>query len=373
MKAKLIVAASETSADILYASGFLAPDAFVWFAAPDGPRGVVLSQLEFSRGRKECHPGLEVWCSDDFFTADERRRDPTVLLPRLADKLGVSGFIVPGDFPLLLADTLRQGGLTVEVGDIPFFPERQVKNAAEIEKITAGLRAAEAAELRAIAILGEAAIGTNRELYWQGAALTSEIVRAEVGITMLRYGAVASSTIIAGGRQAADPHNVGTGQLYAHQPIVMDIFPRVCATGYWGDITRTVVKGTAPAIVRRAFDAVLAAREAAKQEIKAGVIASKPHETAARILIEHGFENGRDEHGPSGFIHGLGHGVGLDIHERPRLNSSAEHRLQVGEVVTVEPGVYYPSWGGIRLEDMVVVEAGGCRCLNSIGTILEIP
>jgi len=373
MKAKLLVAVSETNADMLYASGFMAPDAFIWFAVPNGPRGVVLSQLEFGRGRKECRPGLEVWCSDDFFQPEERRRDYAMLLPRLARKLGVGGFVVPFDFPFGLADALRSGGLEIELGETPFFPERMVKSDAEIEKITAGLRAAEAAERRAMTILAAAEIGAGRELSWQGQPLTSEILRTEIGIEMLRYDAVATSTIVAGGRQAADPHNAGNGPLYAHQPIVMDLFPRICSTGYWGDITRTVVKGEAPAIVKRAFAAVLAAREAAKAEIKAGAIASVPHETAARILAEHGFANGRDEHGASGFIHGLGHGVGLDIHERPRLNASADHRLQAGEVVTVEPGVYYSSWGGVRLEDMVVVTADGYRCLNELDTVLEIP
>ena len=373
MKAKLIVAASEINADMLYATGFMAPDPFIWFEGRDGKRGVVLSQLEFGRGRSQCHSGLEVWCSEDFFTAEERSRETTLLLPKLAEKLGVNGFVVPADFPFGLAEQLRGAGLKVECGPNPFFPERQIKTEAEIEKITVALRAAEHAVRRAVLILHEADIGGNRDLFWRGGILTSEIVRAEIGIELLRHGAVASSTIVAGGRQAADPHQTGHGPLHAGEPIVLDIFPRLIDGGYWGDITRTVVKGEAPVMVKRAYEAVKAAREAGKAAVKAGISGSEPHNLAVQILLAHGFENSRDEHGPSGFIHGLGHGVGLDIHEAPRLNASAGRPLQAGQVVTVEPGLYYPSWGGIRLEDMVVVTKEGCRCLNAIDTTLEVP
>jgi len=205
-----------------------------------------------------------------------------------------------------------------------------------------------------------------------GELLTSERLRAEIEVEFVRCGAAADSTIVAGGAQSAQPHCVGYGPLYAHTPIVMDLFPRDQATGYWGDLTRTVVKGTAPDVVAGAFQAVLDARDGAKQLIKRGAVPVGIHNFAHDLLAERGFPTGESGTGSYGFFHGLGHGVGLDIHERPRLNTSNVRPLRGGEIVTVEPGVYYPDWGGVRLEDMVYVTDNGCDCLTEIETFLEI-
>ncbi len=172
--------------------------------------------------------------------------------------------------------------------------------------------------------------------------------------------------------QSAKPHCKGSGILKAHEPIVIDIFPRLASSGYWGDLTRTVVKGSAPEIVKKAFNAVLEAREKAKEALKAGVIPAEIHQLATDILTQHGFHTGADEQGNYGFFHGLGHGVGLETHEAPRLSSGNFTPLKGNEIITVEPGVYYPQWGGIRLEDMVVIRPDGAECLNKIATFLEI-
>ena len=208
----------------------------------------------------------------------------------------------------------------------------------------------------------------------QGELLTSEILRSEIDVAMVRRGMLPTGTICAGGAQAAQPHNTGSGPLRADWPIVMDIFPRSAESGYWGDLTRTVVKGRASELVRRAYDAVLSARELGKSLVKVGAIPAEIHLAAARKMEEAGFRTGRSDKADFGFFHGLGHGVGLDIHEAPRLSPRNRIPLRGGEIVTVEPGLYYPEWGGIRLEDLMYVSPDGpARCLTEAEDFLEIP
>ena len=158
----------------------------------------------------------------------------------------------------------------------------------------------------------------------------------------------------------------------AGEPIVLDIFPRVEATGYFGDLTRTVVRGPATEMVRRAFAAVEAAQEAARRTVRAGVPARDIHQAAAAALAAAGFSTDLTADPPVGFIHGLGHGLGLEVHEAPRCNRTAVKPLLAGHVITLEPGLYDPAWGGIRLEDVVAVTETGCDTLTAAPIFLEI-
>jgi Xaa-Pro aminopeptidase len=223
-----------------------------------------------------------------------------------------------------------------------------------------------------IDIIREASVNENRILEWNGDILTSEILQAEINISMLRLGGFAEATIAACGGQAAEPHNTGSGPIYAGKPLIMDIFPRMKKSGYWGDITRTVVKGEAPEIVRKAYEAVFEAREYAKTLIKPGAVPAEIHQAAKTLMEDLGFRTGRQDGRNFGFFHGLGHSVGLEIHEKPVLSPVNSEALRGGEVVTVEPGLYYSEWGGVRLEDIVVVTSDGCHCLTEMENILEI-
>jgi Xaa-Pro aminopeptidase len=267
---------------------------------------------------------------------------------------------------------MKAKGLNVSPQYSPFFPERDFKTAEEAAFITAAQRAAEAGFARAVTILREADIN-GENILWQGEILTSEMLRAEIDSEILRCNMLPTGTICAGGSQGAQPHNAGSGPLKANAPIVMDIFPRSPVTGYWGDLTRTVVKGKAQDVVKRAYNAVLEAREYAKSLVKAGNCGAAIHCAAEAILEKHKFFTGADERGQFGFFHGLGHGVGLEIHESPRLSPRVQTPLKGGEVVTVEPGLYYPEWGGIRLEDLVYLQPDGKTvCLTEAPDFLEI-
>ena len=364
---KLIIASGESSADLRYASGISTPDDFIWFFAGE-TRGVVMSSLEYNRAKNSALPGVCVF-HDEEMGGPERLS----IIQNIARRYGLSGFTVPSDFPLIWADRIRGCGLLIKPCEGDFFPERKFKDEIEAAKITASLRQAESGCRRAFAVLRETEIASDRALIWNGRPLTSEILRAEIDCEMMRGGMLATGTICAGGFQGSQPHNTGSGILYADEPIVMDIFPRSAETGYWGDLTRTVVRGKPADIVKKAYDAVLEARETAKKLIAPGVPQCDIHNAAVRVLEKHGFYTGHGEKGDFGFFHSLGHGVGLDIHEMPRLSPGAKEKLAPGAVVTVEPGLYYPEWGGIRLEDIVYLDLQGrARCLTEIEDFLVL-
>lgn len=365
-RAKLMVAASSSNSDLRYAVKFSAPDEFICIEI-GGRREMVVSALEFDRACAEAAAGVKVRALSDF-----SGRDNVSVIIELAAEHGINEFLVPSDFALGLAESLRGAGLVITPERGSFFPEREYKTPPEVVELRRGIRVAEAGMRRAFAVLAESELREGNALYWHNEPLTSEILRTEIVIEFVRHGASADSTIVAGGVQSSQPHCEGYGQLYGGQPIVMDLFPRLNDSGYWGDLTRTVVRGRAPDIVRRAFDAVYSVREAAKRELKAGVIPSAVHISATDRLAAAGFPTGCDSVGNYGFFHGLGHGLGLDIHEKPRVNTRNHEPLKGGEVVTVEPGVYYPQWGGIRLEDVVVIGEDDSMCLTEIETFLEI-
>ena len=366
---KLIVGSGESSADMRYATGLSTPDAFIWAARGDVSIAV-LSPLEFDRAGAQAKPGIRLMPERELGGGDRVSN-----IVRLAKILKAEGFLVPFDFPLRIADKLRGAGLALHAArEGNFFPEREFKSPEEVELIVSALRSAEAGVARAAKVLEISSVAADGAIIYEGTPLTSERLRAEIDAELLRHGTLPTGTICAGGVQGACPHNVGNGILYANSPIVMDVFPRSLGSGYWGDLTRTMLKGRAPEIVKHAYQAVREARELAKSLIRPGAIPEDVHRAASEVLERHGFHTGRNDGGDFGFFHGLGHGVGLEIHETPRLSLRNRSPLRGGEVITVEPGLYYPEWGGIRLEDMVYVEPdGGCRCLTEIGDFLEIP
>ena len=191
-----------------------------------------------------------------------------------------------------------------------------------------------------------------------------------INATIAGLGGMARHTIVAGGNQGCDPHEAGHGPLRAHQPIILDIFPRDCTTGYWGDITRTVVRGRASEPVKRMYVAVFKAQELAFQQLRAGVNGQEIHDAILRLFRENGFTTGRRNGRMQGFFHGTGHGLGLEIHEPPRV-SAVDATLRAGHVVTVEPGLYYRGVGGVRLEDVAVIQPHGARNLTKFPKMLE--
>ncbi len=348
--------------DLLYATGFMAPDPIVYMQR--GRRKVlIVSSLEWGRARQDTEGrGISVLTPQHLGLEGERRRDLAAWIKAALIPFGVSGIAVPSDFPFGLVCRLRRQRIAVTLLDGDAFPQRRVKSEGEIACIRQSQRAAVIAMRAACAMIAETTVDPAGRLRAGSVVLTSEAVQRRIAEVLLRQDCHSGETIVAGGAQGADPHERGHGPLKAHEPVVIDIFPRHQRHGYWGDITRTVVKGEPSAVLRRMYGAVKSAQAAALKTVGPGVSGKRVHQAAVVVLEKAGFKTERREDGFTGFIHSTGHGVGLAIHEAPSLGG-VDCRLREGDVVTVEPGLYYPEHGGIRIEDTVVVTRGGWRYL----------
>ncbi|MBF0125570.1 MAG: aminopeptidase P family protein [Magnetococcales bacterium] len=372
----MIYADSEASADLYYATRFFAPDPFLFLQEPGGRTHLVVSALELDRARRTARcDGVHDWSDvKERWQAVHPGQTPATgdLIHFFLQERNLRRIRTPGAFPVVLADRLRDRGVELLPEEDLFWPERAFKTPEEIQAIEAALEVTALGMEAGIDLIRSARIDGPGPLLVEGLPLTSEWVRGEIHARLVRSGAAPHHTIVAGGSQGSDPHEEGDGPLYPHQPIILDIFPRMEKTGYWGDMTRTICRGEAPERVRRAWEAVKAAQEVACAGIRDGVSGLAIHQAVTACLTAAGFPTGCDAQGrQEGFFHGTGHGLGLEIHESPRI-SGKEQILRSGHVVTVEPGVYYPDMGGVRLEDVVVVEQNGCRNLTRFPKFLEV-
>jgi Xaa-Pro aminopeptidase len=334
----------------------------------------MLTDLEFGRGKKESRVDEVVSYSQ--MEQDARQADgkPVAfegVVLHLLRQREIERVEVPARFPLRIADALREGGVEVISRPDPFFPERAIKRADEIACLEESQAATEAAMLMAIDAVRRSDPGVDGVLQLEGEPLTSERLKGMVRAFLLERGLQIGPFIIAPGDQGCDPHDVGSGPLHAGEMIIIDIYPQHMTHRYWGDMTRTVVRGGASEVQKKMYAAVKRAQEAAIEMIRPGASGQKIHRRVQQIFEEAGFPTEQRDGTWVGFFHGTGHGLGLDIHEPPRISAIGPD-LQEGLVVTVEPGLYYPGHGGCRIEDVVLVTGDGCRNFNLAAKELEV-
>ncbi len=370
----LLVAASDYDANMLYAVGMFVPDPFIYFNMGNR-RYVVMSDLEIDRARKQprsCH--ILPLSSYQKKLRREGLKSPGVpdVLPRVLRQKGIRRVTVPFDFPHGLAVQLQRNRIRVTPKKGNFFSEREQKSPDEIRKLSAALAMAEVGMAEAMQALRSTKIGKDRRLLYRNAPLTSEKLRAIIDTAIVQMDGRANHTIVAGGNQACDPHESGFGPLRANEPIIIDIFPRSQKTGYFGDITRTVVRGRASEAIRKLYATVLNGQKIAFDKMRAGVPTVKVHEAVQELFVREGYKTTKRDGRMQGFFHGTGHGLGLEIHESPRMGPHSAGELKPGQVITVEPGLYYPGLGVVRLEDVAVITEKAPRNLTRFEKVLEI-
>jgi Xaa-Pro aminopeptidase len=370
----LMLADSEHDANMLYAVGMFVPDPFIYLRLRGRPY-IVLSDLEIDRAPRSA-PHCRALALSRY---QERLRKQGVKSPGHAHVIAailrekkIRSVVVPPNFPFGVAGELKKLGIRLTTTKGNFFPEREMKNASEVKKISAALMMAEVGMAEAMQALRASKISRDRRLIYQNAALTSEKLRAVIDCAILKASGLPANTIVAGGIQGCDPHERGFGPLRANEPIIIDIFPRSAKTGYFGDITRTVVRGKAGEGVRRLYDTVFKGQAIGFKKLRAGVPTKDVHHAIVGFFESQGYKTGRRDGRMEGFFHGTGHGLGLDIHESPRMGQFSTGKLVAGQVVTVEPGLYYPGVGGVRLEDVALVTTNGARNLTRFEKQLEI-
>ena len=370
-KGRLVYSASETDADILYPTGFFAPDPFL-FIQKGRTRVLVMSDLEMDRARAQATVDRVLsWSKLAAPLETKGKRAPVADVVTLAlRQLGLRRVLVPRSFPLGLAQELGRRGIRLDLGPDPFWPEREIKQPREVRAIEASLRAAEAGLLAGIEALKACRI-RNGWLLRDGRRFTAEDLRSAVNTRMMAEGFVPAHTICAPGDQAVDPHEGGHGPIRANQPVVMDIFPHSEATGYFGDLTRTVVRGKASFALHELYAIVHEGVRLGHRMLRDGVEGMDVHQSIQRLFERQGYKTGVRNGRMQGFFHGTGHGLGLEIHEAPSIGKRP-CVLRAGHVVTVEPGLYYLGLGGVRIEDVALVTKSASRRLTRVPKQLEI-
>ena len=352
----LLIGSTETCPDIAWLTGFNVHDPVVLLV--DGrKRHLVVPQLEYGRALKQT-TGIHIHIPENLPIPKSSRGRFTGWAEGILKHTSNSSVIVPSDFPLGVAEDLRRRRIKVNSTNDRLFPKRETKTADELKKIKGVQQAAAGAVNVVVDLIKQSTVSRSKELKLGGKVLTSERLKTAANTYLLERQCFCDNLIIASGRQAADPHDTGSGPIKARETVIIDIFPKSLVHGYCGDITRTVVKGEPTDEQMKMYKAVFASHAAALKKVKAGIASSSVHGAAADVFKERDFFTGMRDGLPVGFFHSTGHGLGLEVHEMPSV-SIRPGRLKSGNVITIEPGLYYPEHGGVRIEDTIAVTKDG--------------
>ncbi len=362
-----MVAASGHDADMLYATHFYADDPFVWWEVRNKTH-IALSPLEIDRARPIARV-TQIHAIGEFLPTPAKDSSTTAMIVGIASKFRIKSFLVPEQFPAGLLEKLRGRGLKIKVSTEPFFPERVRKTREEIAALETALHVAETGLRRGMDVLKASRPDKRGFLQWAKAPLTSERLRAEMDSAVLHAGGVPANTIVAGGEQGCDPHERGHGPLRANEAIVLDIFPRHARNHYFGDLTRTVVRGRATEALKKQYATVQEGKRWVMKKMREGADGPALHKELIARFTNAGYPTEQRNGRWVGMFHGVGHGLGLDLHETPRFSAG---KLFAGLSITVEPGLYYPGVGGVRIEDVVIVGKTGVRNLTKFEEVLEL-
>jgi Xaa-Pro aminopeptidase len=383
VEALLLYSDSFRDANMYYLTEFLAPDPFIFLKRTDEDPVIVVSEMEYPRAQKQSViKNVQAYNNYNYVETVKSATDSQVGVIKfianvVKQELGAETVLcVPPDFPVMVADALRSEGLAVE----PLFgvveKARETKDSHEVDTIKEIQRINEKVTSEAIELIANSDVGSNKTLFSNGQSLTVGMIKSFFGHKLLENGCLPEEDIIvACGTKSSDPHYSGAPEdkLKADQPIILDIYPRSIQKRYWTDMTRTVVKGRASAKLKRMFETVFEAKNSSLDVIQAGAVGSRVYDVCCDVLEKAGYKTTRKgKKVTRGMTHSLGHGVGLQIHESPRMSGLSTSTLEEHVVVTVEPGLYDPDIGGVRLEDIIEVTKSGYSNLTRMETMLEV-
>jgi Xaa-Pro aminopeptidase len=342
-----VMYASSRDADMRYLTHFITSDPFVFFKKP-GKRGVIIvSQMEIGRASREATAAVMTRTQAGLPDILKTETNPyRATAKMIAGQVGKK-ILVPPDFPIALANSLSEYcTILVDKGTVRSMRAKKSKN--EVIALKNVQKATENAMGLAISLIKKSSVKKGI-LHVDKKPLTSEYIKFSMHRLLLQHGCAAVDTIVSCGEETAIPHLTGTGPLQSGEPIVIDLFPVDERTGYYADMTRTVVKGEPSPEITEMYTTLYEAKRLGISQVKAGVSGAEIHRVVVDFFKDHGYESNS-----RGFMHNLGHGVGLQVHELPTVGPAGKE-LASGNVITIEPGLYYPGIGGVRLEDMGVV------------------
>lgn len=346
-----VIYASSRDTDMKYLTHFTTSDPFVFFKKPGEPGVIIVSQMETGRASREATSTVMTRTQAGLPEIMKTEKDPyRATAKMIAGQVGKK-ILVPPNFPIALANAMSEYcSVVVDGGTIQSM--RAKKSKIELALMKKVQKVTEKAMNRAISLIRSSSVKKGI-LYIDQKPLTSEQVKFSIHSLLLEHGCSAVDTIVSCGEDTAIPHMSGSGPLKSDEPIVIDLFPVDEKSGYYADMTRTVVKGEPSNDIREMYDALREAKQLGISRVKAGVSGADIHLAVVDFFNERGYETDT-----RGFIHNLGHGVGLQVHELPTIGPAGK-ALETGNVITIEPGLYYPGIGGVRLEDIGAVTSRG--------------
>ena len=362
VKPLLLFARGHDDPDFLYAC-HMAIEAAMYIEFGRGDDLLAVPTLEIERAQREARAARIVDRTEVGWV--EQRDQLAAWTDAACRVLGERGLDAVRVSPLLPAAhyvALGEAGIEIEIDRELFRARRRRKSPEEAAAIRAAQQAAEAACVEVIGHLAASEPQPDGTLWLEGSPLTSERLMAAAQAALNEIGYGAADLIVAGSPECALPHFRGAGPIRADAPVIIDIFPRGATSHYHGDLTRTVVAGTASGEVRRMHEVCVEALDLATDRLRDGVDGRDVHRAVCELLVERGYGTTTAglEGRPGGprMTHSTGHGVGLEVHEEPQLRD-LEYPLRTGDVVTVEPGLYQLGLGGVRVEDIGMVTARG--------------
>ena len=370
--ARVMAGNASTNKSLYRTVRFMVHDAMIAIDLPDGTRTLILREIEMDRAKKHARADRVYGYSD--FTpscglSGDRDTGAAQATVECLRRNGITNVIGDRTLPLLYVDEMQAAGISVELDEDMGVTDRRVKDEEEIVNLKQAQKVTEEVMRMACETVAAACADNSGTLLVGDEILTSERLRTKIDKFLLDRNFFNPPSIVAGGSDGGDCHELGSGPLFTGQPVIIDIFPLDKSSMYNGDCTRTVVHGEIPVEIQKMHSAVVAAKEAAIETTKAGVSGEEIHLETIRVLQEHGYKEGLPKESDADSFcsmpHGTGHGIGLDVHEPPLLDRNGAVLL-AGDVVTIEPGVYCHALGGVRVEDMVLVTQSGCDNFNSL-------
>jgi len=346
-----VVYASSRDPDMRYLTHFTTSDPFVFFKKPGQNGVIVVSTMETGRAAREASVAFMTRTQAGLPDILKKEKDPYKATAAMIAGLVGKNVLIPPNFPVALANALGEHcTLSIDKGTV--MEMRSRKSRPEILAMKKVQKVTQQAMGLAVSLIRNASVKKGN-LHIDGKPLTAERVKYTMHNLLLKHGCSAVDTIVSCGEDTAIPHIAGTGILRSDEPIVIDLFPVDERSGYYADMTRTVVKGEPSPEILAMYNALREAKQLGISKIKAGVPGADVHQMVVDFFKDRGYESGT-----RGFVHNLGHGVGLQVHELPTVGP-AGNILTTGNVITIEPGLYYPGIGGVRLEDIGTVTAHG--------------
>jgi Xaa-Pro aminopeptidase len=346
-----IMYASSRDADMRYITRFVTSDPFVYFNNGGRNGVIIVSQMEAVRAARESPATIMTRTQAGLPEILITETDPLRATARMISGQAGRTVLVPPQFPVALAQILEEF-CTVIVDRGTVLAMRAKKTADEIKTMKRVQEITQTAMGHGVNLIRKSK-EKKGILYHDGKPLTSEFVRYAMHCVLLEHGCSAVDTIVSCGKDTAIPHMTGTGPLKADEPIIIDLFPVEDESGYYADMTRTVVKGEPSDEILEMYTTLREAKRLAISRTRAGISGADLYQGVVDYFRDHGYHNDT-----RGFVHNLGHGVGLQVHEMPTVGPAGK-ALETGNVITIEPGLYYPDIGGVRLEDMGTVTARG--------------